>query len=349
MHMLKQKKDPNYLPVTNPLSSVTTASGKELRVVSPLVDISSSLAIIKDCICVDTKERPDVKSLLRQAKKANPDGSIDIMDKIFRMMDTYASNLESIIAERTRELHIEKANLEIEREKLDSLVRKMLPGKIADKLKLGQIVEPEHFECVTIFFSDIVGFTTIAGRSSAFEIVTLLNDLYSLFDGIIEQYDVYKVETIGDAYMVASGLPGRNGNRHAGEIGTMSLALLSETCSFRMRHLPEEALQLRCGIHSGPVAAGVVGQTMPRYCLFGDTVNTASRMESGGLALQIHISSTTAELLMSDHGYQLTKRGTIQVKGKGEMTTFFLTGKEGLNLELPNLENAASLSQHEFK
>lgn len=106
--------------------------------------------------------------------------------------------------------------------------------------------------------------------------------MYTCFDAIIAGFDVYKVETIGDAYMVVSGLPVKNGNRHASEIGRMSLTILDTIQKFRIKHIPNEKLMLRIGIHSGPCAAGVVGLKMPRYCLFGDTVNTASRMESNG-------------------------------------------------------------------
>ncbi|KAF1568341.1 Retinal guanylyl cyclase 1, partial [Eudyptes schlegeli] len=161
---------------------------------------------------------------------------------------------------------------------------------VAEALKMGTPVEPEYFEEVTLYFSDIVGFTTISAMSEPIEVVDLLNDLYTLFDAIIGSHDVYKVETIGDAYMVASGLPKRNGNRHAGEIANMSLDILSSVGTFRMRHMPEVPVRIRIGLHSGPCVAGVVGLTMPRYCLFGDTVNTASRMESTGLRECVPVS-----------------------------------------------------------
>lgn len=154
----------------------------------------------------------------------------------------------------------------------------------AERLLLGGRVEPEEFASVSIYFSDIVGFTALAARSTPVQVVDLLNDLYSTFDAAIERYRVYKVETIGDAYMVVGGLPARAPD-HAEQVATMALHLLHLSGRFRIRHLPEAPLRLRIGLHSGPVCAGVVGLTMPRYCLFGDTVNTASRMESTGECL----------------------------------------------------------------
>ncbi|NXN06493.1 GUC2C protein, partial [Indicator maculatus] len=154
---------------------------------------------------------------------------------------------------------------------------------VVKSLKETGLVEPELFEEVTIYFSDIVGFTTLCKYSTPMEVVDMLNDIYKNFDHILDHHDVYKVETIGDAYMVVSGLPKRNGNRHAVDISMMALDILSFMGSFELRHLPGLPVWIRIGIHSGPCAAGVVGIKMPRYCLFGDTVNTASRMESTGL------------------------------------------------------------------
>ncbi|GFO42895.1 guanylate cyclase [Plakobranchus ocellatus] len=198
---------------------------------------------------------------------------------------------------------------------------------VATQLIRGESVMAESYEAVTIYFSDICGFTALSAESTAMQVVDLLNDLYTAFDTVVSRFDVYKVETIGDAYMVVSGLPTRNGNLHAREIARMSIALLSETKTIRVRHKPDYKLKLRIGIHSGPVCAGVVGLKMPRYCLFGDTVNTASRMESNGEPLKIHVSPATKVILDMFGVFQLELRGGVEMKGKGVITTYWLVGE----------------------
>lgn len=144
--------------------------------------------------------------------------------------------------------------------------------------------------------------------------VELLNDLYTCCDSIITNYDVYKVETIGDAYMVVSGLPIRNGLRHVGEVAAMALHILQQVSRLEIKHYPGKRFMIRMGIHSGNCVAGVVGVKMPRYCLFGDTVNTASRMESTGQALKIQISERTHSLLQVVGGFKCVERGVVFMK-----------------------------------
>uniref|UniRef100_A0A8C5Q0I2 Guanylate cyclase n=1 Tax=Leptobrachium leishanense TaxID=445787 RepID=A0A8C5Q0I2_9ANUR len=288
------------------------------------------ITMLKMCWDENPERRPSFTSIRRSLRGSTPEGHVSILDNMVNKLEKYANHLEDVVEERTTQLIVEK-------KKTDKLLSTMLPSFIAEQLIGGKSVEPESFSSVTIFFSDIVGFTTLCSSSTPLQVVDLLNDLYSLFDDIIKAYDVYKVETIGDAYMVASGLPLRNGIQHVEQIATMSLHFLSSMLLFTIRHKPSEKLKLRIGLNTGPVVAGVVGVTMPRYCLFGDTVNTASRMESNSLPLRIHISETTAVALQEIGGYDLQERGMISIKGKGKQKTFWLKGKKEFPMPLPDI------------
>ncbi|CAB4000162.1 atrial natriuretic peptide receptor 1-like [Paramuricea clavata] len=273
----------------------------------------------KECWSDIPQERPVFAELKKRIHRllVNLKMKTNILDNMIYMMEKYTDNLEELVVERTELLSDEK-------KKTDALLERMLPTSVAEQLKKGKAVEAESFKCVTIYFSDIVSFTELCAESTPLQVVTLLNDLYTLFDEIIREFDVYKVETIGDAYMVVSGLPQRNDNLHASEISCMAIRIRDSVLDFKIRHKPNHRLKLRIGIHSGPVVAGVVGRTMPRYCLFGDTVNTASRLESSGEALSIHISNTTNEILEKLGGFQTEERGEITVKGKGSLVTYWL-------------------------
>ncbi|XP_076462188.1 atrial natriuretic peptide receptor 1-like [Babylonia areolata] len=272
--------------------------------------------------CEDPRQRPSAVSLKKHIKALTVKfgQSANLLDSLLRRMEHYANNLEKLVEEKTAELGEEK-------KKTEQLLYEILPQTIAQRLILGLTVPPEQFDCVTIYFSDIVGFTTISSLSTPIQVVDLLNDLYSAFDETLVAFDVYKVETIGDAYMVVSGLPHRNGNKHAQQIARMSLALRNVISVFKIRHRPGEKLQLRIGLNSGPVCAGVVGVKMPRYCLFGDTVNTASRMESNGEGMKIHMSESTTNILRAFGSFEILQRGNVEIKGKGTMTTYWLIGE----------------------
>ncbi|XP_042192795.1 guanylate cyclase 2G [Callorhinchus milii] len=288
------------------------------------------MALLTSCWDERPERRPNFRSIKQALQQSTPEGKSSVLDNMVNKLERCANHLEEVVEERTNQLMVEKR-------RTDKLLSSMLPSFISEQLIQGKCVEPESFESVTVFFSDIVGFTSICSISTPLEVVGLLNDLYSLFDDIINSYDVYKVETIGDAYMVVSGMPICNGIRHAGEIGTMALHFLSAITSFELKWMNEQ-LRLRIGINTGPVVAGVVGTSMPRYCLFGDTVNVASRMESNGLPLKIHVSESTAQLLKALGGYELMKRGIIELKGKEKQTTYWLRNKEGLNMPLPDFD-----------
>uniref|UniRef100_A0A671QW21 Guanylate cyclase n=1 Tax=Sinocyclocheilus anshuiensis TaxID=1608454 RepID=A0A671QW21_9TELE len=280
--------------------------------------------LMQRCWSEDVNERPDFNQIKVLLRKNNRGYGSNILDNLLSRMEQYANNLEELVEERTQAYHEEKR-------KAEALLYQILPHSVAEQLKRGEMVQAEAFDSVTIYFSDIVGFTALSAESTPMQVVTLLNDLYTCFDAIIDNFDVYKVETIGDAYMVVSGLPVRNGKLHTREIARMSLALLEAVHSFQIRHRPNQQLRLRIGIHSGPVCAGVVGLKMPRYCLFGDTVNTASRMESSGEALKIHVSEATRAVLQEFNCFQLELRGDVEMKGKGRMRTYWLLGEISSN------------------
>ncbi|KAL3842855.1 hypothetical protein ACJMK2_020836 [Sinanodonta woodiana] len=290
---------------------------------------SELTSLMEDCWQDDPTHRPTATRVLKALNRINPSKNLTMIDNMIAMLEKYANHLEDLVAERTSELDAEK-------KKTENLLYRMLPQSVAEDLKLGKPIKAEHFDEVTIYFSDIVGFTTICASSTPIEVVNLLNSLYTLFDATITRYDVYKVETIGDAYMIASGLPQRNGKKHIREIADCALDILASIATFRVPHQPDKNVKIRIGIHTGPVVTGVVGLAMPRYCLFGDTVNTASRMESNGLPLRIHMSEVSKKQLVQYPGYHLKSRGEITVKGKGKMKTYFLCGKDGFTKELPN-------------
>ncbi|WAR03739.1 ANPRA-like protein [Mya arenaria] len=250
------------------------------------VDVAERLITLM-CACWNENPdtRPDVHTVLKTLMEINGKGKRTMLDNMLAMLETYSNNLEALVVDRTEELALEK-------HKTDTLLCQMLPPLVAEQLKRGEHVVPETFSEASVFFSDIVGFTSLSGASTPLQKCTTCT----------------------------SGVP-RRCPQHAAEIANMALDLLSAITSIRVRHLPEARLQLRIGLHMGPCAAGVVGQTMPRYCLF---------------ALHIHVSSDFAAALRElNQGFLLMERGVIEVKGKGQQKTYWLIGKEGYTQTLP--------------
>ncbi|KAK6752778.1 hypothetical protein RB195_003903 [Necator americanus] len=308
------------------LNEMSTKAMEGEKICRPQVQKDKQLhpdlqALLQDC----WHDSPDARPTIRRVRLSTESilktkGSL--VDSMTRMMEEYANNLEKLVSERTGML--EQATV-----RADKLLSQLLPKYVANELKNGRPVPPKLYTSATVFFSDVVGFTTLCSSSSPIEVVNLLNSVYSGFDEIINKRDGYKVETIGDAYMVVSGVPEENGRRHICNIADISLEIMEFLVTYRIPHRKSERLVIRVGFHSGSVAAAVVGLNSPRYCLFGDTVNLASRMESTGEPGKIQISQESKDLLANDYPEFVTvKRGTMEVKGKGERTTYWLLSKD---------------------
>jgi adenylate cyclase len=204
----------------------------------------------------------------------------------------------------------------------EALLLNVLPKPIADRLKRGETSIGDSFPEVTVLFADLVGFTEHAARLPAAQVVQELNKIFSAFDHLVEKHGVEKIKTIGDGYMAVGGLPVWRPD-HAEALAAMALDMREEVVRFNGRHT--ESLSLRIGLHTGPVVAGIIGTKKFSYDLWGDTVNTASRMESRGIINGIQVSAVTAERLKER--YVLEPRGMIEVKGKGLMETYVLIGR----------------------
>ncbi|MDB9312547.1 adenylate/guanylate cyclase domain-containing protein [Spirulina sp. CS-785/01] len=231
-------------------------------------------------------------------------------------------NIRNLETEVNRRKKTEFA-LQRERQKADTLLRNILPAKIAHKLKQNPGLIAQAYDSVTILFADLVNFTEFSSQTSPQTLVATLNKIFSEFDALTDKYQLEKIKTIGDAYMVAGGLP-QPSQTNATAIANMAL----EMQAVMERHQQEypSKLSLRIGINTGPVVAGVIGQKKFAYDLWGDAVNVASRMEMLGVEGKIQVTDNTYQLLKNQFHFE--DRGTIDVKGKGEMPVYFLMGKQ---------------------
>jgi class 3 adenylate cyclase len=212
-----------------------------------------------------------------------------------------------------------RREVERERARSEALLLNVLPASIAERLKAGPELIADRHDEVTILFADIVGFTDLAARLPASQVVEMLNGLFTGFDELATQHGLEMIKTIGDAYMVVGGVPAARTD-HADAVADMALAMrdVVAACARDTGH----DLRVRIGIHSGPVVAGVIGKRKFAYDLWGDAVNVASRMESHGIAGEIQVTEAVHARLA--HAFVLRERGTISVKGKGEVPTFLL-------------------------
>jgi len=257
-------------------------------------------------------------------------GAEDYLPKPFNAVLLRARVFSSLEKKRLRDLdreHIlelqrEKEMLHIEQMKSEKLMLNILPKPIADRLKKGEKNIAGSYPEVTVLFSDLVGFTKMSAKKTAPELVKLLNDIFSRFDKRAELLGLEKIKTIGDAYMAVGGLPIPRSD-HAEIVADMALGMYQDLAEFNQAN--QQEIQMRIGIHSGPVVAGVIGFTKFSYDLWGNTVNTASRMESTSGNGRIQVSAITHELL-KEH-FVLEERELIECKGLGPMLTSYVNAR----------------------
>ena len=211
--------------------------------------------------------------------------------------------------------------IETERAKSEGLLLNVLPRAIADRLKNGESVIVDSFPEVTVLFADLVGFTGLAAQMAPAAVVRLLNDIFTSFDELASRHGLEKIKTIGDAYMAVAGLPAPRPD-HAAAAARMALDM--QEVLRRFSGEPHTGLSMRIGLNTGPVIAGIIGRHKFSYDLWGDTVNTASRMESHAEPDTIQVTSATANLL--ERHFDLARRDAVAIKGKGQLTTYFVLG-----------------------
>ena len=220
-----------------------------------------------------------------------------------------------------KELKYQK-NIKEEQEKTDALLLNILPSSIAERLKNGETLIADDIENATVLFADLTGFTELSASTRAKDLVMLLNNIFSVFDELVTKYSLEKIKTIGDSYMLAGGIPEPSDN-HAESVAEMALEMLEVLPEIRTE--TKKSINIRIGINSGDVSAGVIGKRKFAYDLWGDTVNIASRMEAYGKHDRIHVNDTTYNILKDK--YLFEKREKLDIPGKGKMQTYFLIGR----------------------
>ncbi len=264
-------------------------------------------------------------------ERALLEGANDFLTKPLEEIETLL-RIRTLLATRALHLALQDRNavlertvrqLDTERETSERLLLNVLPRSIADRLRHTPGTIADSFEEATVLFADIVGFTGICESVAPEALVAWLNEIFSTMDALVEEFGLEKIKTIGDAYMIAGGLPASRVD-HAAAVADLALAMRAVSATQRT---PLGApLELRIGIHTGRVVAGVIGQRKFAYDLWGDTVNTASRMQTHGLAGAIHVSAAIHGCLQTSHVFE--PRGEITIKSKGSVITYLLTGRK---------------------
>ncbi|KNE68968.1 hypothetical protein AMAG_13844 [Allomyces macrogynus ATCC 38327] len=248
---------------------------------------------------------------------------LDIGAKVLLTLVLVNSTVEHAQNQKVEAITAIAEELETQVNNCDAILEKMMPATVLEQIKNGEATEAQEYESVTVFFSDITNFTVISSRTSTKDMMKTLNMLWLEYDAIAKKWGIYKVETIGDAYLGVAGAPDRVPD-HAERAVNFALDIIDMIKSFKSA--TGESINIRIGLHSGPVTAGVLGDLNPHWCLVGDTVNTASRMESTSKAGHIHISEDTYKKIKDRFVTQ--PLDVMEVKGKGKMQTYWVLGRK---------------------
>jgi len=263
----------------------------------------------------------EIKSLRKRLERS--EGNRRSLEQMWDRNSKLFQTLNAEVEDQRALIQKQHEQINIERQKSENLLLNILPQTVAQRLKENSSVIADQFKETTVLFTDIVGFTKMSESLTPSEVVSFLNHIFSSFDDLVEEYKLEKIKTIGDAYMVAGGFPEPRSD-HVEAVANFALEIQKILKTIRTKK--NRPISMRTGIHTGPAVAGVIGNKKFIYDVWGDTVNTASRMESHGIDGEIQVSEDTYYQLKNN--YILQKRGKIDVKGKGELTTYLLIGKK---------------------
>jgi class 3 adenylate cyclase len=285
-----------------------------------LQEVEFQRLLFKDSIATAEKERN-----IQVAHQKEVDKKIQTRN-LFAGGGLLAILLAGAFFSRWRYVRKSRDIISKEKDRSDNLLLNILPAEIAEELKLNGKAEARDFDMVSILFTDFKGFTLASEKLSARDLVSEINTCFEAFDGIMGSYSIEKIKTIGDAYMAAGGLPVPTDDSVKNTV--LAALEMQDFISLRKAKLDSEekpGFEMRVGVHTGPVVAGIVGVKKFQYDIWGDTVNTASRMESSGEVGKVNISQATYEILKHDPDFAFEPRGKIQAKGKGEIEMYFVT------------------------
>ncbi|KAJ3319026.1 Guanylate cyclase 2G [Blyttiomyces sp. JEL0837] len=248
----------------------------------------------------------------------------DVVSKVFVTLVLVNATVEESQNVKVNAISAIADEMESAMEHSDKLLSKMMPPSVLEQMKSGKATQAEEFSSVTVFFSDIANFTVLSSRTSTKDMLATLNKLWVEYDAIARRWGMYKVETIGDAYLGVIGAPERVPD-HAERAVNFSIDVIEMVKTFKT--ITNEPIQIRVGLNSGPITAGILGEENPHWCIVGDTVNTASRMESTSKAMMIHISESTYNHVRNKPNLNISEVEVMNIKGKGTMNTYWVHGR----------------------